>query len=111
MFYNIFSLFLFCGFVHEKSITMAVLEKVAENARLSLSKEEKKRFLKELGEILEAFSIIDEADVDSLLPSFQPVKVINVFREDVAKKCLSQQEALSGTKHKKQGYFLGPRVL
>lgn len=88
-----------------------VLLRVAKNARLNLSKEEKKRFLAELKDILKAFSRISEVDVSGEKPSFQPVPVKNVFRQDKQGKCLSQEQALSSTKHKRNGYFLGPRVV
>lgn len=88
-----------------------LLLRVAENARLNLSNEETKKFLPQLQEILEAFSKLDEVDVGKEPPSFHPIKLSNVMREDKVEKCLSQEEALRNTKHKKQGYFLGSRVV
>ncbi|HIH21494.1 MAG: Asp-tRNA(Asn)/Glu-tRNA(Gln) amidotransferase subunit GatC [Candidatus Diapherotrites archaeon] len=85
--------------------------KVAKNARLNLSEEEVKKFLPQLQEILEAFSKIDELNVEKAKPSFQPLEQKNVWRKDAVKECLSQEEALSLTKHKKNGYFKGPRVV
>lgn len=88
-----------------------VLLRVAKNAGLNLSSEEKKRFLAELKEILRAFSQINEVDVSGEKPSFQPVPLKNVFREDKQENCLSQEQALTNTKHKRNGYFLGPSVV
>src|SRR3989338_1401585 len=85
--------------------------KVAKNARLNLSEEVVKKFLPQLQEILEAFSKIDELNVEKAKPSFQPLEQNNVWRKDAVKECLSQEEALSLTKHKKNGYFKGPRVV
>ncbi len=92
-------------------IDKKTLLRVADNARLKLSGKEVEKFLPELEEILKAFSKIDEVSVSDEMPSFQPVRLKNVFREDVPKKGLSQQDALSNTKHKKNGYFLGPKVV
>ncbi len=88
-----------------------LLLKVAANARLTLSKKEVKKFLPQFEAVLGSFSKLDKLDVSNEKPSFQPMPVKNVFRKDVAGKCLSQEEALSNTKHKKDGYFKGPRVL
>ncbi len=90
-----------------------LLLKVASNARLNLTEAEVKKFLPQMQDILGAFSKLDELDVSKEEPSFQPLPLKNVFREDKAEagKCLSQEEALSNTIHKKDGYFKGPRVV
>ena len=88
-----------------------LLLRVAGNARLNLSEAEVKKFLQQLQEVVEAFSKLDELDVEEEQPSFQPIKLSNVMRADAVEKCLTQKEALQNTKHKKQGYFLGPKVV
>ncbi|MBI4447687.1 Asp-tRNA(Asn)/Glu-tRNA(Gln) amidotransferase subunit GatC [Candidatus Woesearchaeota archaeon] len=88
-----------------------LVEKVAKNARIKLSEEEIKRFIPEFKEILETFSKLNEVNTDLIKPSFQPVQIKNVTRKDVAKKCLTQEEALGSTQHKKDGYFKGPKVM
>ncbi|HZX19628.1 MAG TPA: Asp-tRNA(Asn)/Glu-tRNA(Gln) amidotransferase subunit GatC [archaeon] len=88
-----------------------LLIRVAQNARLNLSKKEIDVFLPQFKAVLESFSKIDSLDVENEEPSFQPLPVKNVFREDKAEKSLTQEEALSNTKHKKDGYFKGPKVV
>lgn len=88
-----------------------LLLKVARNARLNLVQDEIREFLPQLKEILEAFSKLNELDVSQEKPSFQPISLKNVMRKDEQEKCLSQEEALKNTKNKKDGYFLGPRVV
>jgi len=92
-------------------IDSAILEKVAKNARLNLSEEEKKIFLPQLQEILKTFSVLDDLDVSREKPSFQPIEIKNVWREDKVEKCLTNEEALAGTKHRKDAYFKGPKVM
>lgn len=92
-------------------IDRKLLEHVAEVARLKLTEEEIKKFLPQLKEALEFFSKLDAVNTDNVKPSFQPVEIRNVMREDEPKKCLSQDEALSLTEHKKDGYFKGPRAV
>lgn len=91
-------------------VDKALLLRVAANARLNLSEEEISEFLPQLQEMLESFSKLDEIDVSKEEPSFQPIRLENVMRADKKTKCLSQEEALSNSKNKKGGYFLGPRV-
>ena len=92
-------------------IDRKLLEHVAEVARLKLTEEEIKKFLPQLKEALEFFSQLQEVNTDGVKPSFQPVEIKNVMREDYEKQCLGQDEALSLTEHKKDGYFKGPRVI
>ena len=88
-----------------------LLLKVAANARLNLTDAEIKKFLPQLSAVLDSFSKLDQLDVSGEAPSFQPITIKNVFRGDKAAECLSQEEALSNTKHKKDGYFKGPKVV
>tara|TARA_Y100000310_G_scaffold339368_1_gene431834 strand:+ start:3277 stop:3561 length:285 start_codon:yes stop_codon:yes gene_type:complete len=92
-------------------INKELIEHVAEVARLKLTKEEVREFQPQLKEILNTFSKIDKANTDNTKPSFQPVEVKNVMREDKPGSCLTQEEALSNTEHKKDGYFKGPKVV
>lgn len=92
-------------------IDRKLLEHVAEIARLKLSEEETKKFLPQLKEALEFFSQLKDVNTDNIKPSFQPVELKNAMREDMEKECLSQDNALSLTEHKKGGYFKGPRAV
>ena len=88
-----------------------LVKHIADLARLKLSEEEIEKFTPQLKEILESFSKLDEIDVDGVEPSFQPVELKNVMREDKIEECLSQEKALSLVKNKKDGYFKGPRAV
>ncbi len=88
-----------------------LIKHVAELARLKLTEKEIDKFLPQLKEALEYFSKLDKVKTDNVKPSFQPVEIKNVLREDKEEKCLAQDEALSLTEHKKDGYFKGPRAV
>ncbi len=92
-------------------IDKKLLEHVAEVARLKLTEDEIRKFLPQLKEALEFFSQLQEVNTDGVKPSFQPVELKNVIREDKEEECLSQDDALSLTEHKKDGYFKGPRAV
>ena len=92
-------------------VNAETLKRVARNARLNISDDEVWEFLPKLNEVLEKFSVLGKMKVEKVKPSFQPVELSNVLREDNALECLTQEEALSNTKHKKYGYFRGPKII
>lgn len=92
-------------------ISKELIEKVAKNARLQLTEQEIKEFLPQIKEVLNAFSKLKEAPSNNLEPSFQPIEVKNITREDKTSSCLTQDQALQNTQHKKQGYFKGPKTI
>ena len=92
-------------------INKELIEHVAEVARLKLTDAEIEKFSKELKEVIEAFSSIDKVDTKGIEPSLQPVELKNMLREDKKEGCFTQEEALSLTDHKKDGYFKGPRAV
>jgi len=87
------------------------VEKVANASRLILSNEEKKKFTKQLDDILKEFKILDEVNTNSVHPCFQPIETKNVMREDEVKECLTNKQALSQTEHKENGFFRGPKIV
>jgi aspartyl-tRNA(Asn)/glutamyl-tRNA(Gln) amidotransferase subunit C len=90
-------------------INKALLEHVSKIARLELTEEEKEKFLKQLEDILEAFKKIDEVDTTKVKPSFHPIEIKNVMREDEVK--VWKWDPLANTKHKEKNYFKGPRIV
>ncbi len=91
-------------------VDIKLIEHVADLARLNLTDAEKKKFVKELKEVLDAFSTLDKIKVKDKA-SFQPVELKNQIREDLVEKSLTQEEALANTENKKDGYFKGPRAV
>jgi len=92
-------------------VNKELIEHVASIARLKLSKNEIEKFTPQLKEILEAFSKIAKLNTDKIKESFQPIELKELMREDNLEKSLSPEEALANTKHKKDGYFKGPKVI
>jgi aspartyl-tRNA(Asn)/glutamyl-tRNA(Gln) amidotransferase subunit C len=92
-------------------IDRALIQHVAEVARINLTESEIKEFLPQLKEIIKAFSEIQEVNTDNVEPSFHPIKLNNALREDKPKESLTNELALRNTKHKKEGYFKGPKIL
>jgi len=52
----------------------SIVDKVAKVARLELTEAEKKKFEKDMHEILKAFGSLDKAKTDGVEPAFQPIE-------------------------------------
>ena len=92
-------------------ITPALTMEIAKASKLQLTDLEVKKFTRDLQEILNAFSVLDTLDVQGVKPSFQPVQHLDVLREDKVRASLSPEQALSLTKQKENGFFIGPRTI
>lgn len=86
-----------------------LVRKVAGIARLNLTDEEVKTFTRQFDDIIAWFNEISEIDTKGVEPSFHPLKTENIFRDDIIGSCLSQEESLSNTSHKEDGFFKGPK--
>ena len=92
-------------------IDKEILKHTADLAKLNLTDSEINEFLPQLKEILIYFEAISKLNTDNINPSFQPIELKNITRDDQPEKCLTQKQALSNTKNKKDGYFKGPRAV
>lgn len=90
-------------------VNKELIENIAKVARLNLTEEEKMSLEQDMKEVLDAFDKIQEVDTEGVEMSVQPIKIKNSLRNDKEKECLTQEEALSQTNHKQDGYFKGPR--
>ena len=90
-------------------IDKKILQDVANNARIKLNKKEEEELLGQLNDVLKIFSKLSEVNTDKIGPSFQPIEVKNVFREDVIEPC--KDDVLANVKNKEDRYFKGPKAL
>lgn len=90
-------------------IDKKILQSVANNARIKLNKKEEEELLDQLNDVLKIFSKLNDVNTDKTEPSFQPIEVKNVFREDKIESC--KEDVLSNVKNKENNYFKGPKVL
>lgn len=88
-----------------------LIQHIADLARLKLTEQEIKKFSPQLKETLNAFSKLDEVNTSNIKPSFHPVELKNMMREDKVKPCLPQEKALSNAKERKDSYFKGPMAV
>ena len=98
-------------------ITLKDVEYVANLAKLELSKEEKKRFQKELDNIIKYIDQLNELDTENVPITSHVVFLQNVLtetrlgRKDEVLPSLSADEALANAPEKKDGFFKVPKVI
>ena len=93
------------------AITMKDVEYVAKLARLELTKEEKEKYSKQLGDILNYINKLNELDTSAVEPTSHVVAISNVFRQDEVKPSLTNEEVLSNAPKKEKGFFKVKKVI
>ena len=84
---------------------------LAKLARLAVTEQELDVFAGQLDDILDAVAKVSEIAADDIPPTSHAVPLTNVFREDVVRPCLTQQQALAGAPAAEDGRFRVPRIL
>jgi aspartyl-tRNA(Asn)/glutamyl-tRNA(Gln) amidotransferase subunit C len=87
------------------------VDHVARLARLALTAEERERFRRQLGLILDHAEKVREVAADDVPPTSHPVPRSNVYRADEVGPCLTPEEALAGAPETEAGLFKVPRIV
>lgn len=90
------------------SMDRETIARVARLARLNLTEEEMERYAKDLDDILNSFSILDEAPSGNSY-SFNPIPVVDIMREDEPSQEIDP-EVLRAQMGTYEGYVRGPRL-
>ena len=90
-------------------IDKKLVDRVAKVSRVNLTDKEVEKFSKQFDDILKACKELDEVDTSNVEPSFHPVELKNVMRDDESRPW--KWEPLSNTKHKEKKYFKGPKIV
>ncbi|AGX02331.1 aspartyl/glutamyl-tRNA amidotransferase subunit C [Bacillus sp. NRRL B-14911] len=84
---------------------------VAHLARLEISDEEAARMQKELEKMLSFAEQLSELDTEKVEPTSHVLDIKNVFREDIAKEGLPQEEVLKNAPDHQDGQIKVPSIL
>lgn len=95
----------------EKKLDESQVRHVAKLSRLDLTDNEVGRFSGELSAIVEYIEKLNQLDVEGIEPLAHCLPIHNVFRDDVVKDSLSNDEALSNAPQRHEEYFKVPKVL
>lgn len=93
------------------AITRAEVSHLARLARLALTDEELDHYSEQLGAILGAVAKVSQVATPDIPATSHPVPLENVFREDIPRPSLSQEQALSGAPAAQDDRFRVPRIL
>ena len=92
-------------------ITTEEVRHVANLARLWVSDDEVQTFTSQLEGLLEHFSAISSIDTAGIKPTSHPIEINNVFRKDVPKPSLTQEQVLSNAPKMEDSRFAVPQIL
>lgn len=84
---------------------------LARLARLTVTEEELDLFAGQLEVILSSVARVGEVAAEDIAPTSHAIGLTNVFRDDVPRPGLTQQQALSGAYAAEDGRFRVPRIL
>jgi aspartyl-tRNA(Asn)/glutamyl-tRNA(Gln) amidotransferase subunit C len=84
---------------------------LARLARIEMSAEELDHMASELDVILGAVARVQEVAGQDVPPTSHPLSMTNIFRADVVKPSLTNEEALSGAPAKVEERFKVPQIL
>ena len=94
------------------TISRDVVKYVATLSRLALDDKDTVTFQHQLAQILEYITQLKEVDTDSTPPTIHVLPTMkDVFREDVRRASLSQEEALRNAPDSVRGFFRVPKVI
>ncbi|GAB2990346.1 Asp-tRNA(Asn)/Glu-tRNA(Gln) amidotransferase subunit GatC [Amycolatopsis acidiphila] len=84
---------------------------LAKLAHLAVTAEELDVFAGQLDQILDSVAKVGEVAGEDIPPTSHAVPLTNVFREDVERPGLTQQQALASAPAAEEGRFRVPRIL
>ena len=77
-------------------ITPDVVAHLANLARIALTPEEIEKLTGELGAIVESVAKVSEVATPDVVATSHPIRLVNVFRDDVPGETLTTAQALAG---------------
>lgn len=92
-------------------ITRDDVAHLAQLARIGMTAEELDQMSGELGVILDSVAQISQVASDDVEPTSHPMPLTNVFRDDVPRGLLTQDEALAMAPDAEDGQFKVPAIL
>lgn len=91
-------------------ITTEEVKKIANLAKIKLSKEEEERHAKTISVVLDYMKILNEVDTEDIDPTFEVNDLKNIWREDKIKKCDHRDDLLNQFSEKYADMLVVPGV-
>lgn len=93
------------------AIDKETVKYLAHLARIDLGPEELEKLSLQLQEILDFIDSLAKINTSSVLPTSHILALNNVFREDIPKKSLSSEQALTNAPSPEGNFFVAPKVI
>jgi aspartyl-tRNA(Asn)/glutamyl-tRNA(Gln) amidotransferase subunit C len=93
------------------TISREEVKHLAQLARLAVTDQELDVFAGQLDVIIAAVADVTDVASEDVPPTSHAVPLTNVFRQDVVRPGLTQQQALAGAPAAEDGRFRVPRIL
>ena len=93
------------------SITSADIDKIANLAKLDLSKAEREKFASQLSDIVSYIEKLNQLNTDDVTPLAHVNNLANVFREDKARPSMEKQDVFKNSPQHDDDFFLVPKVI
>jgi len=93
------------------SITRDEVARLARLARIAMSDAELDHLAPQLGQIITAVAQVQEVAAEGIPPTSHATGLLNVFRDDEPRPCLTPQEALAAAPAVEEQRFRVPRIL
>jgi len=93
-------------------ISIKEVEHVAKLARLNLTDSQKELYARQLSDIIDFFSQLQEVDTEGVMPLENPLpaELVNVLRKDQAIDSPGQEVMLRGSPEKEGPFFKVPKI-
>lgn len=93
------------------SLTEKDVNHVARLARLALTDEERKKYLGQLGRILDHIQTLSKYDTQNVPPTHHVAALANVWREDVARPFADTESILANAPEREEVFFKVRKVI
>jgi len=92
-------------------INLETVEYIAKLAKISVSDEEKSKFVPQLSKIITYIEKLGELDTEGISPMSSVISTKNVSREDEPKPSMPRDEVLANAPSSQNGFFKVPKVI
>ncbi|MGI6422756.1 MAG: Asp-tRNA(Asn)/Glu-tRNA(Gln) amidotransferase subunit GatC [Syntrophomonadaceae bacterium] len=93
------------------TISIKEVEHVAVLARLQLKENEKEKYARHMGSVLQYVDKLNQLDTEGVEPLDHILPVFNVFREDQVKPASNREEILANAPLVEAGQYKVPKII
>ena len=93
------------------ALSKEIVKYVADLSRIELKQQELEKLSKQLESILDFIDKLKELDVKEVSPTSHILPISNIFREDINRDSLTQEQTFSNAPDRQGDFFGVPKVI